>query len=108
MENHNRVFLGTEIKLNINIDSIQNNLTMDDYDFRIELYNQWHRNDLIIQKKDAIRIDEKNYIITVDTNILGTGELKCKVVASIPDDHFTDGYRTEVVSVDTGIYIVAT
>ena len=60
----------------------------------------------IINKADAIRVDEDNYIVCVDTNLTGAGELKCKVTAQIPDPDFEDLFRTEIVAVDTGINIV--
>lgn len=97
-------FLGTELKLNIHIDPIDG-VTMDDYDFTVELYCSPKRT-IIIGKDDAIRTDEDNYIVCADTNLTGAGDLKCKVTAQIPDPDFEDSLRTEIVAVDTGITIV--
>jgi hypothetical protein len=53
-----------------------------------------------------IRVDSNNYIVLVDTNEVGAGDLKCKVTAYIPDGDFPDELRTEVVNIDTGINII--
>lgn len=97
-------FIGTELKLNIHIEPI-GDTTMDDYDFEVEVYCSIKRV-LTIKKKDAIRIDKNNYIIIVDTNKTGAGDLKCKLTAHMPDGDFIDGLRTEVVGINTGIKIV--
>lgn len=98
------VFIGTEIKLNISIAPI-GDVTMDDYDFYIEVYCSAKRA-VMIQKSNTIRIDENNRIICVDTTSLGAGEIKCKITAYIPDADFPDNKRTEVVAINTGIQII--
>lgn len=98
------VFLGTELKLNVNIEPI-GTVTMDDYNFEVEVYCS-PKKTIIVQKSEAIRLDESNYIILVDTNVVGAGDLKCKVTAQVPDGDFSDMYRTEVVAIDTGIKII--
>lgn len=102
--NQQTPFLGTELKLNINIAPI-GDITMDDYDFTVEVFCSVKKS-VVITKKEAIRIDESNYVVLVDTTILGAGDVKCKVTAYIPDEDFDDGLRTEVIGIDTGIDIV--
>lgn len=97
-------FIGTELKLNINIEPM-GSMTMDDFDFEVEVYCSIKRV-ITIQKKDAIRVDQNNYMVLVDTSETGAGDLKCKVTAHIPDGDFNDGLRTEVVAVSTGITII--
>lgn len=97
-------FIGTELKLNIHIEPI-GDTTMDDYNFEVEVYCSPKRS-IIIPKTDTVRIDSDNYVVLVDTNIVGAGNLKCKVTAQIPDEDFPDMFRTEVVGIDTGINIV--
>lgn len=101
---YNSPFIGTELKLNINIKPI-GSITMDDYDFYVEIYCHTKKV-IVIQKKDAIRVDENNYIVLVNSSEIGAGEVKCKVTAYIPDGDFNDGLRTEVVEVITGITII--
>ena len=98
------VFLGTELKLNVNIEPI-GTVTMDSYDFEIEVYCSPKRT-INVQKNEAIRIDESNYVILVDTNVVGAGDLKCKITAHIPDGDFPDRKRTEVSAVATNIKII--
>ena len=100
------VYIGTELKLNINIEPIEGQ-TMDKYNFEVEAFCSPHKS-ITIKKGDnyCIRVDESNYIILVDTSKVGIGNLKCKVTAFIPDTHFDDFFRTEVVLLDTDIQIV--
>lgn len=100
------VFIGTKLKLNINIEPI-GGITMDNYEFEIEVYCS-PKKSVIIKKEDAIRIDDSNYVIRIDTEEVGVGDLKCKITAQIPDGDFDDNIRTEVVGLDTNINIVKT
>ena len=101
-----RIFLGTELKLNISIDRF-GEITMDDYNFEVELIcGSLKKTSKVINKDDAKRVDSDNYIICFDTAELGVGLLKCKVTAYLPDGDFKDGKRTEVTEIDTGIEIV--
>lgn len=96
-------FVGTELKINVSIDPI-GGLTMEDYDFIIEMYCS-PKKVVTIKKDDAIKLDSSNYIARVDSNITGAGDLKCKVTAYIPDSDFDDSLRTEVALIDTNITI---
>lgn len=98
--------LGTELKLNINIEPI-GEITMDDYDFEVDIWCSLKRI-VTIAKSEAIRVDEKNYIVCVDSSLLGHGQIKAKVTAYVPDNDFEDGVRTEVVYLNTNIEIVKT
>lgn len=98
------IFLGTELKLNVNIAPF-GEITMDDYNFEVEVYCS-PKNAITIAKQDSIRIDSDNYMILVDSAILGAGSIKCKVTAYVPDTDFEDGLRTEVVGMDTGLKII--
>lgn len=101
---NNTIGLGTKPKLNINIEPI-GEVTMDDYDFEVDIYCSLKRVQTT-KKEDAIRVDENNYIVLVDSNLLGHGDVKAKVTAYIPDDDFDDGIRPEVAYVATDLVIV--
>ena len=88
-------------------DEEDDGITIEDYDFTTEVYCN-PRKSITILKSETISVDSENYIIRVDTAPLGTGDLYCKVTAYIPDDDFADGFRTEVVVIDTAIDIVKT
>lgn len=98
------VFLGTELKLNVNIEPM-GDISMDDYDWSVEVYCSTKKT-VVVKKEEAIRIDKDNYVVLVDSAELGAGDLKCKVTAFIPDLDFPDTLRTEVMIIDTGIDIV--
>lgn len=101
-----KVFLGTELKLNINIEPI-GEMSMSDYDFNIELIcGSFKKRNIVINKMDAKMVDDNNYIVCFDTTDLGVGNLICRVTAYIPDGDFKDGKRTEVTEINTGIEII--
>lgn len=99
----NKVYLGTELKMNINIKPVEN-LTMDDYDFVCTAFCS-NSKKVEATKQECNRIDADNYIFRVDTEKTGPGVLKIKVVAYIPDTDFPDSLRTEVSLVNTGIIV---
>lgn len=113
------VFLGTELKLNIHIDPIPKHpkqegeetqdgeWNMEDYDFEIEVFCT-PKKTVTITKDDAIWIDKNNYVVLIDTNEIGVGTLKVKVIAQIPDGDFIGQTRTEVSIRDTEIEIIKT
>jgi len=101
---NNSVFIGTELKLNLHIEPI-NNITMDDFDFEVEVFTSTKKV-ATITKAECKREDESNYIMFIDTDELGVGEIKCKVTAHIPDADFVDdGFRDEVLGINTGIFV---
>lgn len=102
--NDNVIGLGSEIKLNLNIQPV-GGYTMDDFDFVAEVYCK-SKNSIVLTKDKTIRIDSNNYLLPIDTQDLGHGVVKVKVTATIPDKDFSDGLRTEVVFIETGIEII--
>ena len=80
------------------------NVTMDDYDFSLEVYCSQKRV-VTISKKDLIRMDSENYVALIDTSELGAGDIKCKVIAYIPDWDFPDKTRTEISVYETDIQV---
>lgn len=100
----NRVFTGTEIKVNVSIEPIDG-FSMQDYDFEVEFFcSPVYRQ--VVKKEQAKKVDKDNYLCLVDTKVVGAGDLKCKVIAYLPDADFEDDTRTEVEVIETGITIV--
>lgn len=99
------IYYGTELKLSVSIDPIQG-LKMADYDFVVDLYTSTAK--VVSQPKaQLIKIDDNTFVARVDTKQLGTGRVRCKITAFIPDGDFEgDKRRTEVCIVDTGINII--
>lgn len=95
---------GTEVKINIHLEPI-GELTMDNYAWTAEIYTMPSSKVVKVSKGEAIRVDEANYIVAVDTSETGTGELKVRIKAEIPDGDFGDGLRREIVVLDTDITV---
>lgn len=103
VQNIEKVPIGTEKKLVVSIEPIDN-ISMDDYDFKVEVYTKGRP--ITITKEQSVRKDKDNYAICVDTSKLGKGRMMVKVIAYIPDADFDDMLRTEIVIIDTNIDIV--
>lgn len=99
-----RLLLNGDVKLNIHLEPIDG-LTMDDYDFDVEGYCST-RNVLKFRKDELIRVDESNFKVAFNTDDIGTGEIKVRVIARIPDGDFPDGIRDELWEVNTKIQVV--
>lgn len=80
-------------------------MSMENYDFKLQCFTS-ARKVVTIDKAKAIKVDADNYKICVDTNGIGSGALRCRITAYLPDDDFPDKLRTEVVEVATNITIV--
>lgn len=109
----NIVFLGTELKLSINIGGSENDSPippMGEFSFKVEVFctskktliakyncnNGYLISDNttsginIIYSTDATsdKIDSTSFILLIDTESLGVGGVKCKVTAYLPDSDF--------------------
>ena len=100
------IFMGTELKLNLNIKPVAG-FTADDFDFSVDVYCSPKRT-VTKDKSELIRTDSENYVILLDTAEVGAGELKAKVTAYIPDYDYEDTKRTEVAVYATNIVITKT
>lgn len=99
-----RVFKGSDLKLNIHIEPL-GGLTMDDYEWYVECYCS-DETPIKITKDKARRVDDSNFIITLNTQQLGIGPLQCVITAHIPDEDFDDKLRTEISRINTNINII--
>lgn len=101
----NKVFVGTELKLNLYFEPI-GDTKMRDYDFKVEAYCTTSEEGITLDENDIKIIDDNNCNVLINTAEVGIGTLKIKVTADIEDLDFADQKRTEVVCVNTGIKIV--
>lgn len=104
-----KIFLGTELKLNVNIEPM-GTLTMDGYNFEVEFFTAQQRDKKKVFKKGDAgikKVDSNNYICCLDTADVGVGALMCRTIAYLPDGDFEDGLRTEIVEFNTKIEIVS-
>lgn len=122
-----KIFLGTELKLKVNIDDFikepeapggtATKVKMKDYDFRIDVFNYTKKTFITFEKKagklttQLIYKGDDRYDVAFDTAEIGVGPLWIKVTAYVPDGDFNkdaDTYRTEITEIDTNIDIVKT
>lgn len=98
--------LGSDIKIEFDAE-LPDELTLQDVDFSVVVYNV-----TAIDKKhsytktECILTDEGRYVVLVDTEDLGVGQLMLRVVIHIPDEDYPAGYRKEVVKINP--YIIVT
>lgn len=100
--NDNIVSLGTELKVNISMEPMDGH-TLASTEWFCEFYTK--RIKAKVEKGDAIKVDDNNFICTVDSRAVGRGELMAHIEVQIPDSDFGDGYRTEALTFSTGINI---
>lgn len=92
--------LGSDVKIEFSAD-LPDGLTMQEVDFTAIVYNET----AIDRKKqypkaECILTDTGSYVVLVDTEDLGVGQLMLRVVFQIPDTDYPSGYRKEVVKIN--------
>jgi hypothetical protein len=108
--NQQVIFLGTEIKLRIEMEPIED-INMSDCYFILEAYSGNNKNKIILKKqgeykdKAVISSGENAYIFLIDSAQLGVGNLKCKLTLKVKDGDFNDYWRTEVSILNPNILI---
>ena len=86
------IYQGTELKFTLDIQS--EGFSMANDDFKVVIKNT--KKSVTIPKAEMILDENDNYLFTVDTGFMGTGEYWITTIAYVPDDDFDDGLRTEV------------
>lgn len=98
--------LGTEFKLNIHLEPIDG-LSMRNYDFVAYVYASSYRK-VMIPKSRMRMVDKDNYIVKIESSdalTIGVGRIMVDIEAYIPDGDFSDGLRTERVTLCTDMVI---
>lgn len=98
------IILGSTVKLNVHLEPM-GDLHMEDYDFTCYVYTPCG-NTVTIPKKDAIKVDEDNYMVVVDSLRVGEGKLFNRVIADIPDTDCPNSIRREILVLDCNCKIV--
>lgn len=87
------VILGTEVKFAVNITADGFDMGTDDFTVMImkghNVVKEFAKEDLVI--------DGDTYLLCIDTNEIGVGNFDAAITAKVPDGHFQDGFRTEIV-----------
>lgn len=93
--------VGTQVKFNVSL-SLPGGLTMDDIRFEIDFFIYSNRV-VKIDKSEMQRVDANNYIAVCDTSLTGSGEIKMRVTAYLPDGSWE---RKEIETVSTKVIVV--
>lgn len=96
--------IGSDLKLGINVENIGGDLHLADCEFQVTFFTSKSKK-VTIDKKDLIKVDDDNYVATINSNDVGIGILNMTMELFIPDHDFIDGYRREINTVCTGVTI---
>ncbi len=102
-KNDDTIIRGSEFKLNISMDVIDEQ-HMEDVEFFCTF--KAGGKGVNVQKSSMIKVDADNYLAPLDSTNLGKGVLTIKYETDIPDEAFADGYRHEIIDIPTKIKIV--
>lgn len=104
MSNKYPIILGDKPKISISATEIAGRYTLANIDWSVEFYAS--RGSVVIEKKNATKVDDNTYTVRVDTNKTGTGKLGGILYPSIPDSEIEGGYYVPPVPFDTGEEVV--
>ena len=86
---------GTIFKLNVHMKPIDN-YHLEDVEWEAEVYAEGGFGKRIkFKKEEAVKVDEDNYKVVVDSAIGGAGEYKLILTSYIPDADCPNGIRVE-------------
>lgn len=71
-----------------------NDSTLQNSEWRIIIHS---RKDLIIEKSEAIHIDDDTYDFIVDTSLISIGDMSIILEIEIKDSNMDTGYRKQII-----------
>jgi hypothetical protein len=87
------VILGTEVKFSIEVVAEGFNMGTDNFSVKImkghNVVKEFAKGDLVVSGG--------SYLLCLDTAEIGAGNFDAAITAEVPDGHFQDGFRTEIV-----------
>lgn len=89
-----RPVVGQDFKLNITMETINNKYNLSNTDWSVDVFSS-STSVVTIEKKDAKKVDDNNYLIPVESSKLGHGKYYIILTVKVPDSDFAKGYRTE-------------
>ena len=96
----------TRFKVNINMTPIDG-YHLGNTEWEVKVFVGDGYKNMTLRKSDCIKVDDKNYIIPIDSAILGAGTYYVTLKVEIPDSDFKDGIRVEKRTGSTGVTIDA-
>lgn len=85
---------GTKAKSNLYMKPIED-WHLADLEWEVLVFTDTGFKSYIVKKEDCKKQDDDNYLVPVDTAILGAGVYYGTVALKIPDGDFPDGIRIE-------------
>lgn len=98
------LYKDTIVPMNISLNKF-GTFSMAQYDFTIYAYCTSSKV-VVINKSEALRIDDDNYMFWVDTAQTGCGKLRFAVKALIPDTNLPEMVRPEIIELDSGYNVI--
>ena len=105
IENWQTATLGSDVKVLIEAELDDDTLTIHDVDFTGSVFNMTHNGKSInFSKSECIEADN-GYILLLDTDKIGLGQVGLSVTFHIPDTDYQTGYRRQVVNINPHVII---
>lgn len=98
------VEIGTGLKFNVSMNPIDG-YHLANVDFKVEVFSSMGGKTMSIPKSNAMRMDDDNYIICVDSAEIGLGKYYLTLFAYIPDADFPSGIRAEGATIETDVVV---
>lgn len=97
--------VGSDVKILIDAE-LPDDLTLQDVDFTVVVYNNNLKDkEKTYAKADCILTADGNYVVQVDSSLLGIGRYLVRLTVHIPDTDYTAGYRKEVVKINPHVIV---
>ena len=94
------VVKGDDTKIEFTAD-LPDGLKLSDVDFTGIIINADTAKTVAFAKADCIMVDDgESYVVLVDTNEMGIGQLLLKVTVQIPDTDYPNGYRKAIIKIN--------
>lgn len=110
MDNGLPIYVGTEIKLSIELEPVDEQMSIDNNNIELEEIEIFccPKKILLIKKEDERikKLKDGNYLVVIDTASIGPGIIQCLVDVIIRDNDFADCKRKEILFTNTGIPVI--
>jgi hypothetical protein len=97
--------LGDDLKILVTAD-LPDGLTMYDVPFTVTVVNVSVKDkEKLYDKSECIMTTDGDYVVLVDSTLLGIGRYMVRVVFEIPDEDYEGGYRKQVVKINPHVVV---
>ena len=101
-----RLPLGGKTKVEFSA-CLPDELTLADVPFSLAVYNAENPDmKMNVEKSSCIQKEENIYIVIVDSEALGVGDVMLRLTLDIPDNDFPTGYNRQTVTIDPSLEVV--